>query len=132
MAANAFGRDLAEMVFSAAKRPGQYLLSFLKNKAEKEFQKIYLEQMMYQGTFLSKICKFPELPENFEQIKKECENMSIHEQKIFVNCEYTEQTYKILHAMHKISRNIPVIYDPKQYSHEKYLLDPNMFPLQTA
>lgn len=132
MAANTFGRDLAEVVFSAAKRPGKYLLAFLKNKAEKEFQKIYLEQMMYQGTFLSKVCKFPELPSNLDQIKKECDEMSMHEQKIFVNCEYTEQTYKILNAMHKISRNIPIIYDPKLVSTEKYLLDPNMFPLQTA
>lgn len=129
MAANTFGRELAEMVFFAAKRPGRYLLSVLKQKTEREFQKIYLEQMLHQGAFLSKLRKSSE---DLEKIKQECESMSIQEQKILVNCEFTEQTYKILHAMHQISRNIPVIYNPKQYTNSKDLLDPNMFPLQTA
>jgi hypothetical protein len=131
MAANSFGRELAEIVFSAARRPGKYLLSFMKQKIEKEFESIYLEQMLYQGAFLSQVSKSVESV-SFEKIKEEIENISIEESRVMVNSEYLEKTFKILNSMHRISRNIPVIYDPRRYSSSRELLDPNMFPIQSA
>lgn len=129
MASNSFTKTLAEMVFSTAKRPGRYLASFLQTKLDKEFQKIYFEQMMFQGAFLAK-CKGPLV--DYEAISKVCNDMSLEEHRIFVNGEYIEQTYKILLALHEISRNIQVIYDPTKYSTSTAIFDPNSFPIHTS
>ena len=133
MAANSFSRELGEMLFSAAKRPGKYLISALQYRIEKEFQKLYFEQMMYQGAFLAKsFTNYAKEGFQYEKVAEECNQMSLQEHRVFVNGEYTEQTYKILRSLHKISRNIPVIYDPHSYSTSKDILDPNMFPIQTS
>ncbi|OMJ80535.1 hypothetical protein SteCoe_19176 [Stentor coeruleus] len=118
------------MLFNTGQRPGKYLLSVLQNRLDKELQNLYFEQMMFQGAFLAKCAEWKGI-EKYKEIAEDTNNMSIEEHKIFVNGEYTEQTYKILLAMHKISRNIPVIYDPRNYSTSTSLLDPNMFPIHT-
>jgi hypothetical protein len=133
MAANSFGRELGEMLFSAAKRPGKYLFAALQNRIDKEFQKMYFEQMMYQGAFLAKCSSRYNSPGfRYEDVSKDCKETSLQEHKIIVDGEYTEQTYKILLALHRISRNISVIYDPRQHSPSTAILDPNMFPIQTS
>lgn len=131
MAANSFSKQLSEMLFNTAQRPGKYLLSALQYRLDKEFQKIYFEQMMFQGAFLAK-CAEGKGMEKYEKIVEDINSMSLEEHKIVVNGEYTEQTYKMLLAMHKVSRNIPVIYDPRHYSMSTALLDPNMFPIHTT
>lgn len=132
MAANSFGRQLAEMIFSSSRRPGKYLLSYMKHKLDKEFEHIYQEQMLYQGCFLSKVSKFDPDSAPLEQIKSELSSISIEESKIMLNSEYLEKTFKILHSMHKLTRTIPIIFDPRRYSSSTEILDPNMFPIHTA
>ena len=133
MAANSFTKQLGDMIFSKVKRPGKYLLAALQYKLDKEFQKLYFEQMMYQGAFLSMCYKgHYDNNLNYEEIAKECDKMSIEEHRIWVNGEYIEQSFKMLKEMHKITRNIPVIYDPTSYSTSKALFDPNMFPIHTS
>jgi hypothetical protein len=131
MAANSFSNLLGQMIFSKAKRPGKYLLDALQYLLDKEFQRIYFEQMMYQGAFLSKCFKNKDSLD-LDAIGKECNNMSIQEHKILVDGEYIEQTFKILLSLHKISRGIPIIYDPSRYIASKAVLDPNMFPIHTS
>ena len=132
MAANSFGRQLAEMIFSSSRRPGKYLLSYMRQKLDKEFENIYLEQMLYQGCFLSKVSKFEASSAPLDTIKSELSSISLEESKIMLNSEYLEQTFKILHSMHKLTRTVPVIFDPRRYSTSTDILDPNMFPIHTA
>ena len=83
MAANSFTKQLGDMIFSKVKRPGKYLLAALQYKLDKEFQKLYFEQMMYQGAFLSMCYKgHYDNNLNYEEIAKECDKMSIEEHRI--------------------------------------------------
>ena len=133
MAANVFIKTLGEMIFSSAKRPGRYLSGVFQSRLDKEFRKMYQEQMMYFGAYLAHCYKSSASPPlDYEKISKFCNDMSLEEHKILVNGEYIEQTYKILHALHKISRNMSVLYDPSTLTTSTAILDPNSFPLHTS
>ena len=134
MAANIFTKNLSDMIFSSSKRPGKYLIAILQHKLDKEFQNLYFEQMMFQGSFLANCYKWSQDKKelDYAKINEICNNHCLEEHKIQVNGEYIEQTYKILSNLYKISRQTSVVYDPTFYSSSKEILDSNMFPIQSS
>lgn len=132
MAVNSFSSQLGNLLFSVAKRPGAHLMEILQKSIEKEYQRIYHEQMVYQAAFLAKVRRqHMTTGEDLDAAYKEINDMSIEEHKILAKGEYLEQIYNILGALHNIARNIEVVYDKKQFknSHKTSILDPNNFPI---
>mmetsp|Transcript_9820 Transcript_9820/g.14643 ORF Transcript_9820/g.14643 Transcript_9820/m.14643 type:complete len:437 (-) Transcript_9820:29-1339(-) len=131
MAANSLSTQLGNLVFSAAKRPGVHLISMLQKSIEKEYRRIYFEQIQYQGAFLGRARHLT--PEEYPQLYTTLNDMSLEEHKVIVKGEYLEQTFYILLALHSIARNAQIVFDQNTYkpTSETALLDPNFFPVFT-
>lgn len=147
MAANKFISSLmSQYILKRGKAPDNHLISLLRKGLDTEWKRIYNEQRFYQAAYLMTLRKHLEalvgdypaaegeervMKQVYEyQISSEVNEQTLEEHKIIVKGEFLEQLYYQFAGLHKVARNVEVIYPKSLYqrSTKGDLLDPNAFP----